>query len=196
SLEGRVVGPPRYLELFPVHFRARPGPDDSTTPGVALTVVDTAECRPRVEGRDDELTLVEADGECRITTSITELVIEPLVTPVRARLTVAPSGQDPDFVAHYFAMNVRALLRHLGRIQLHGAAATINGRTVVLLGDKGAGKSTLSVAIGRAGGTVLADDQLMLHANDTVTISGVDGGLRLTAETERHFFVSPLPYEA
>src|SRR5206468_812619 len=126
---------------------------------------------------------------------ITELVIDRNAKPIQARLAVAPSGQDPDFVAHYVSMNVRALLRQLGRIQLHGAAATIDGRTVVLLGDKGAGKSTLSVAIRRAGGTVLADDQLVLHVDDTVTISGIDGGLRLTAETERHFFAAPLAYE-
>ena len=40
---------------------------------------------------------------------------------------------------------------------------------------------------------MLADDQLVLHVDDAVTISGVDGGLRLTAETERHFFAAPLP---
>ena len=195
SLDVRVVAAPSYVELLPVHFRVWAGPDDATTPDVELTIVDDAGTRPRVDGRDDELVLDASGDDERITTSITELVIEQQGKPVRAHLTVTPDGQDPDYVAHYVAMNLRALMRRLGRIQLHGAAATLRSRTVVLLGDKGAGKSTLSVAIGRAGGTVLADDQLILHVDHGVTISGVDGGLRLTAETERHFFAAPLDYE-
>jgi len=196
SLDVRVVTEPAYVGLLPVHFRVAAGPDEAAPPDVELAIVDVETAQPRVEGLDDELRVDRSGDEERITTSITELVIDRDAKPVRARLAVAASGQDPGFVAHYVAMNVRLLLRRLGRLQLHGAAATIHGRTVVLLGDKGAGKSTLSVAIGRAGGTVLGDDQLMLHVGDAVTISGVDGGLRLTAQTERHFFAVPLAYEA
>jgi hypothetical protein len=192
SLDVRVIAAARYVDLLPVHFRVWAGPDDATTPEVELTITDEVGAQPRVDGRDDELVLEASGNADRVATSITELVIERDGKPVRARLTVTPDGQDPDYVAHYVAMNVRALMRRLGRIQLHGAAATVHARTVVLLGDKGAGKSTLSVALGRAGGVVLADDQLILHVKGGVTISGVDGGLRLTAQTEPHFFATPL----
>jgi hypothetical protein len=196
SLDVRIVSAAEHLELLPVHFRVWARPDDPTPPDMELFIVDGTEARARVDGVDDALSLESSGDQERLTTSITELVIERCSKPVRARLTVAPHGQDPEFVAHYIVVNIRALLRRLGYVQLHGAAATIDGRTVVLLGDKGAGKSTLSLAIGRAGGTVLADDQLVLHVGDAVTISGVDGGLRLTAETERHFFTAPLAHEA
>jgi hypothetical protein len=89
-------------------------------------------------------------------------------------------------------MNVRALLRHFGRVQLHGAAVEVDGRAIVFLGDKGAGKSTLSLALGRAGVTVLTDDQLVVRRGTPMSVSGVDGGLRLTEQTERHFFERPL----
>jgi hypothetical protein len=195
SLDVRVDATPAHLDLLPVHFRVWPEPDDASTPDVELTIVDTVDARPRVEGLDDELVVDERDGEHRITTSITELLVELHRKPVRALLTIAPSGQNAEFVSHYVVMNLRALLRRLGRIQLHGAAIAIGDRTVVFLGEKGAGKSTLSLALGRAGGTVLADDQLMLHVDDAVHVSGVGGGLRLTAESEEHFFTAPLDLE-
>jgi hypothetical protein len=196
SLDVRLVADPEYGDLLPAHFRVWPRADEAVAPDVELVIVDDATAHPPVDGLDDQFALRTSAGVEHITTTITELVVDRRAVPARVQLTVSSTGQDPELVEHYVVMNLRALLRRLGRIQLHGAAATIDGRTVVLLGDKGAGKSTLSLAIGRAGGTVLADDQLILHVDAGVHVSGVDGGLRVTAETERHFFRSPLDYEA
>jgi hypothetical protein len=43
------------------------------------------------------------------------------------------------------------------------------------------------------GATVLADDQLVVRRSDAgILVSGVDGGLRVTQQTEAHFFSVPL----
>jgi hypothetical protein len=63
----------------------------------------------------------------------------------------------------------------------------------VFLGDRGAGKSTISLALGRAGATVLADDQIVVCSTDgRVFVSGVDGALRVTEKTEDFFFTAPI----
>jgi hypothetical protein len=201
SLDVRLVANPEYVDLLPIQFRVWPQPDHPKAPDLELTIVDADEPRASVAGLDDEFALAETAGVDHLTSTISDLVVDRRRVPVRAHLTIWPAAQSPEFVVHYLVVNLRALLRRVGRIQLHGAAATIAGRTVVLLGDKGAGKSTLSLAIGRAGGTVLADDQLILEVKETVDgedsvrISGVDGGLRLTAQTEHHFFSAPLELE-
>jgi hypothetical protein len=196
SLDLRLIAEPRHFELFPFHFRAWPEPDEPSAPDVELTIHDDPRLRTRIEELDDRLEIHDGAGTTRIESTISELVIDERTHPTRSQLVLWPTGQDPKKVEHYVVMNLRTLLRRLGRIQLHGAAATLGTRTVVLLGDKGAGKSTLSLAIGRGGGTVLADDQLMLHVHGAeVRISGVDGGLRVTEQTERHFFAEPLQYE-
>ena len=41
----------------------------------------------------------------------------------------------------------------------------------MFLGDKGAGKSTISLALGRAGATVLADDQIVIRPMMYVALS-------------------------
>jgi hypothetical protein len=198
SLDVRITAPPGHTDFLPVHFRVWVRDDDPTPPDVELTVVEEGAPRPAVGHLRDHLELDESGDVDRVTSTITQLVVDQRVSPARAELVVWPRDQVPDFVEHYVVMNLRALLRRLGRFQLHGAAATIGNRTIVLLGDKGSGKSTLSLALARAGGTVLADDQLILHVSDAVDgvrISGVEGALRVTAETERHFFAEPLPYE-
>jgi hypothetical protein len=106
---------------------------------------------------------------------------------------VHAAGQRDENVDHYMVMVMHKLLQLYGRIRLHGAAVVLRGRTYVVLGDKGAGKSTLALVLGRAGGTVLADDQVVVRGvNGAVSVSGVDGDLRLTAESERHFFSEPI----
>jgi hypothetical protein len=193
SLDVRLLAPTRYLELFPLHFRIWPRPDDATAPDLELTVVGDPRVRAPVEHADDPMVTASTPGGCRITTTISELEVDDEQRPVRAQLTVCAAGQRSDYVDHYVAMNVRALLRMLGRVQLHGAAVVTERRTAVFLGEKGAGKSTIALAMGRGGASVLADDQLILRVDESgVRVSGVDGGLRLTAETERYFFETPL----
>jgi hypothetical protein len=193
SLDLRLHARPRYLELFPLHFRLWTTADDGSAPDVELVITDDEEARAPVEHVDDPLVEQFTATGRRLCTSITTLELDERSLPPRASLVIHPVGQDDAYIDHYLAMNVRALLRALGRVQLHGAAVVTPRRTALFLGDKGAGKSTIALAFGRAGAVVLADDQVMLRADDDqIRVSGIDGGLRVTARTERHFFDAPL----
>lgn len=193
SLDLRLHARPRYVEVFPLHFRLWATDDDDSTPDVELVITDDEEPRALVEHvRDPLVEQLTATGR-RLCTSISTLEVDQRALPARASLVMHPAGQDDAYVDFYVAMNVRALLRAFGRVQLHGAAVVTAHRTALFLGDKGAGKSTIALAFGRAGAGVLADDQVMLRADDDqIRISGVEGGLRVTAQTERHFFDAPL----
>lgn len=194
SLDLRLhPGHRRYVEILPNALRVWPSPDDVTAPALELVAIDGAERRPRAEQTDDVLRMTATEEGVRVFTAISELVLERGRSPARASLTVHVSGQDPRSVNRYIVMHLQKLLQLLGCLRLHGAAAVLDGRTHVFLGDKGAGKSTLSLALGRAGATVLADDQLVVrHGQHGTLLSGVDGGLRLTEKTERHFFAERL----
>lgn len=67
------------------------------------------------------------------------------------------SRSDIAHAAYGFAASV--LLLHAGRFSLHGSAVTTSdGRTIVVAGDSGAGKSTTMMALAGRGGRVLVDD--------------------------------------
>jgi hypothetical protein len=53
---------------------------------------------------------------------------------------------------------MRTIFRLRGIPSLHAAALTRDGRTILIVGDKGAGKSTLSAGLVRNGWTLLSDD--------------------------------------
>jgi hypothetical protein len=193
SLDLRLRARPRYVELFPLHFRLWATTDDDSAPDVDFVIADELEPRPPVEDVEDPLVEELTSTGRRLCTSISTLELDQRTLPARAALVMHPAGQDDAYVDHYVAMNVRALLRAFGRVQLHGAAVVAPERSALFLGDKGAGKSTIALAFGRAGAVVLADDQIMMRADDDqIRVSGVDGGLRVTEQTERHFFDEPL----
>ena len=104
-----------------------------------------------------------------------------------------PDERKAPYVEHYFAVSLHKLLQLCGVVRLHGAAVEVAGATHVFLGDKGTGKSTIALALGQAGGRVLADDQLVIRRRGAATVvSGCDGNIRLTDESERHFLDAPL----
>lgn len=183
----------RYVEMLTPLFRVWPSLDDDVVPDVELDIVDSEERRPRAEDVKDIMGIETSGGKVRVTSAMADLTLDRDVTPNRAVLTVHTAGQDLQTVDHYMVMLMHKLLQLFDRLRLHGAGVILRDRTYVFLGDKGAGKSTLSLALGRAGGVVLADDQLVLHReNGAVSVSGVDGDLRLTDETERHFLNEPI----
>jgi len=82
----------------------------------------------------------------------------------------------------------------LESLQLHAAAIQFGDSANLFIGDKGAGKSTVSLSLGLAGGRVLAEDHILLRrAEGSFVVSGCDGMGRLTAKTENYFFAKPLP---
>jgi hypothetical protein len=194
SLDIRLhAGHRRYVDILPHAFRLWPVADDATAPGVELVAVDGTEPRPPAGQAGDFLRIETEAGTVRVSTAISELRLDRMTTPACARLVVHVDDQQDAFVDHYIVMHLQKLLQQMGRLRLHGAAVELGGRTAVFLGDKGAGKSTISLALGRAGATVLADDQIVIRRTDgEVLVSGVDGALRVTEKTERYFFDAPI----
>jgi hypothetical protein len=80
------------------------------------------------------------------------------------RLRVAAEAAWPIFLAHYFVHHVMALQRDV--LFLHGAAIDVRGRGLLLVGEKGAGKSTLALALGSRGHPVLGDEVAAILASD------------------------------
>src|SRR5262249_40094723 len=71
----------------------------------------------------------------------------------------------------YYEVLEPALLeatRLIGLTSLHAACVQLaSGWTVLLLGGRGAGKSTTALALARAGATLLSDDTVFFEANDS-----------------------------
>lgn len=117
--------------------------------------------------------------------------------PMEIRLTVFRADVPfPELCVH-FGVIIHKLLFCLDRVILHAAAAQVDGAVNIFVGDKGAGKSTTTLALARAGGTVLGEDQVVLRRSGTgYLVSGGDERSRVTERTERHFFAEPLAVQA
>jgi hypothetical protein len=85
----------------------------------------------------------------------------------------------------HLSVVMNKLLLLLGRIYLHAGAVSTRGVTSAFAGSKGAGKSTLCLALARAGATLLADDHLVVRRGAGVFMaSGCEDVARVTAQTE------------
>ncbi len=72
------------------------------------------------------------------------------------------------------------LLRRRGVLCIHGSALSINGRTITLVGESGAGKSTTAAALIVKGGTLVSDDVVALRScGDDFVVEPGSTSLRL-----------------
>ncbi|UDL92537.1 serine kinase [Mesorhizobium sp. PAMC28654] len=80
------------------------------------------------------------------------------------RIDVEPApGVDDALIAFPLLGPVMALLLHQrGLLILHASAIAVGGKSVIFMGDKGAGKSTTAGAMIRAGHELLTDDVVAL----------------------------------
>jgi hypothetical protein len=76
-------------------------------------------------------------------------------------------GLDQILTSYLIGNLVAFALRLAAKVVLHGNAALIGQRAVAWIGDKGAGKSTLSSSFFDAGYRLITDDQLVLHPGPT-----------------------------
>jgi hypothetical protein len=88
---------------------------------------------------------------------------------------------------------VNKILARRGHYHLHAAAVGLNGSTLLFVGGKGSGKSTISLVLARAGGTIFSEDHVMLrYDGHAFWAAGCDANMHLTEKTEAHFFDRPL----
>lgn len=113
--------------------------------------------------------------------------------PVEIRLTVLRDDVPFPAMCVHFGVIVHKVLFYLDRVILHAAAVRMDGEVTLFVGDKGVGKSTTTLALARAGATVLGEDQVILHrSSGRYQVSGGDERSRVTERTEQHFFTEPL----
>ena len=117
--------------------------------------------------------------------------------PMAIRLSVFRDDVPFPALCVHFVVMVHKILFYLERVVLHAAAVETDGAVSVFVGEKGSGKSTTCLALARAGGTVLGEDQVVLRRSDGhYLVSGGDERSRVTERTERHFFAEPLAVAA
>lgn len=192
---------PFWAMVLPRRFRAAPQPHPGVDTDMVLRIRHRPALRPAVLA-GDVLSIERTVDRARVGCDMMTLEVDFAARPAVAELAVHVGDAAEPEIEHCFAVFVHKLLQLSGVVRLHAAAVEIASRsgaafTHVFLGDKGAGKSTLALALGRAGGRVLADDQLVLRRRGGgIAVSGCDGNIRLTAEAERHFLTRPLAVAA
>lgn len=94
---------------------------------------------------------------------------------------------------HFWIVLNTLLLLIFGRILLHAAAVKFHKAVFLFLGPKGVGKTTLAASLVTEGSTMLAEDHVHVRFDGKGwLVSGCSGRLRMTEETERFLFTSPL----
>jgi hypothetical protein len=135
-------------------------------------------------------------GDPRRSTITTEFLHAELrrdTTPVEITLQVWRGDAPQVELEFHFSVIVHKILVLMDRLILHGAAIRSRDEVSVFVGDKGAGKSTICLALARSGAAVLGEDRLILRASDgRFLVSGGDERSRVTERTEQHFFAEPL----
>ena len=166
----------------------------------------TAEIAVRAEeAADNSVPDVPADGMVvrhghpvsTIHTEALSVAIDHAAVPTRVQVTVRSGERSHYELRVHLAVVFHKILFLMNRVVLHAAAVQFNGRLAIFIGDRGAGKTTTTIALSRAGGTVLGEDHLVLwRTGDGFLVSGCDERWRVDERTERHFFASPLPLQA
>jgi hypothetical protein len=111
--------------------------------------------------------------------------------------TPEPGVDERWAVSQLQGLPLAALLHQRGVLHFHAASFVFEGAGVLLLGQSGAGKSSLTAAFHQAGYTALSDDlSAMVFENDRPMIWPVDRKVRLRENTLRQLQLGPEHLEA
>lgn len=87
---------------------------------------------------------------------------------------------------------IPVLLRKRGMLVLHANAVNMNGNSVIFIGSKGVGKSTISIALHKKGYNLLSDDISTVHfSGDSLLVSSGFPTLKLWPQTIEYFGENP-----
>ena len=107
------------------------------------------------------------------------------------RATVAyPKSEeaDPWLLSHlFFTVPLAELLKRLGLYMAHMAGVALKGKGLLIAGESGAGKTTLALALLRAGFAFLADDTVFLSTSSGLRALAFPDEIDITPQTATFF---------
>jgi hypothetical protein len=137
------------------------------------------------------------DGLFRLTTEVLDVALDPSRQSGAWRIVVQDGIHSADAQRTHLSVATHRLLLATGRVHVHAAAVALGGRVFLFVGDRGAGKSTISLWLASRGGRVLSDDHVVLRRDGRrFWVSGCEETSRVTPTTEAFVFPKPLSVEA
>lgn len=114
--------------------------------------------------------------------------VRVMCEPARGRAVVSvreSRSRDTWLASHpFFTLPLVEMLKRRGLFSVHAAGVAVDGRAVVVAGGTGAGKSTLTLALLRAGFEFLGDDMSFLrHEPEGLRVLAFPDEIDVTAET-------------
>jgi len=184
----------RYLDRLAAIYEAPPIPRDERPAGLEVEIVERPGLRGIPEVPADGIVVRRPHDDAEVHTEAISMRLDRRAAAPRATIIVRhPEIPEYDLAVHLSVISAK-LLALIGFVRLHAAASVLGPGAFVFVGDKGSGKSSITMAMGRAGATVLADDDVVVRRDEGRLIaSGCDETIRMTAGTESHFFPEPLP---
>lgn len=178
-----VASPPGYAQVLSTVY-GTPLLDAFEPSEVELFITISERPKPVKAPRDEMRVEPVSNGHTIETDPLSCRLILDRTRPT-AEFYVTQPDMAPDLLAYHFWVMINRLLLLMDRTLLHAAAIDHQGAVNVFSGRKRAGKSTLSIAFGQAGATILAEDHVVLRrAHDGFVLSGCTPRMRVTAETE------------
>ena len=152
-----------------------------------LPVVFAARALPRPSREPDVVgddVVVWSDGETVLAEHASG--VRGWADAIRAEIGGEQSRVDLGFAFHrLFPILVTHLLGWRSRFVLHAGALVRDGSARLVLGGSGTGKSTLALAGGRDGWTMLADDLSVLRASDgEILVAGIAARTAVPADLD------------
>lgn len=102
------------------------------------------------------------------------------------RISNRSAADLPEATLRHFLADqvIPRVIAHDGKLVMHGAAASLDGRAFVAMGDTGAGKSTLAASFAETPETLLGDDALVLSwLHDRPLVRALYPSLRLLPDS-------------
>jgi hypothetical protein len=194
SLTARIVwnGDRRGEDVAWIFGTPLTAPDSelACTIDLQVTFVDGAAAGPsRPDIPPDGMVLCGSHSHPEIHTEAVSATIDRTSDPAHVTIAVHTAAMPHFDLCVHLTVVLHKVLLILGRVVLHAAAVRLSDRVSLFLGDKGAGKTTSSLRLGRAGATVLGEDHVILRKSaGGFRVSGCDERSRLDAKTEKYFF--------
>lgn len=188
--------PPRYARMLASVFGTELVRRDALSEPCAVEISIRETAQPFRAPPTDRLIMRRSERGRRLETDPLTCDVHLERTP-RVEFCVRQPGMADDHLAYHFWILTNRWLLLLDRVVLHAAAIALGESVLLFCGPKGAGKSTLAVALAAAGAVVLAEDHVVVRRDGAaLLVSGCSARLRVTPQTERHFLRGRLPADA